>query len=262
MRQKRLKNSLLTVSAMALCIAVVAIAMTMFTESHSQAPTSYIHSVGIPVGETKYLEVEGNTLVGMTVNYTVIEREGGYGVVHNWNVGCPNGTAGFGDVCYPTISLIDFCGLYSPELKVTAKENELFDISCELDVLARAEQNIKDGIAAQAIIDSALTELKATLIPLPEKTCQLNYSGFSNTSIEGLPESLCVPDRKVAQNWQCHENDGFELTADFIAVGDTVDLHTYCAKELVSGEVLCPAGFEFDADQGFCTRPIENEDRI
>lgn len=139
MRQKRLKNSLLMVSAIALCIAVVAIAMTMFTENHSQAPTSYIHSVGIPVGETKHLEVEDNTLVGMTVNYKVIEREGGYGVVHNWNVGCPDGTAGFGDVCYPTISLIDFCGLYSPELKVTAKENELFDISCELDVHARAE---------------------------------------------------------------------------------------------------------------------------
>ena len=56
--------------------------------------------------------------------------------------------------------------------------------------------------------------------------------------------------------------NGFELTADVIAVGDTVDLHTYCAKEIVSEEVLCLAGFEFDADQGFCTRPIENEDRI
>ncbi|MBE1299742.1 MAG: hypothetical protein GJ680_07530 [Alteromonadaceae bacterium] len=237
-------------------LSIAALLFALFSASSQTGPSSYIHSIGLAQGETRYLTVKGDKVEGRTVDYTLIQRETGIGIVHNWNIACEVGEAGYGDDCFPVISPVSLCGKHVPELKVTALADELFDISCDLDLHVRADKNIKEGMASQALVDNKLAALKSQWSVLSDMDCGHYFTGYTNTTNENLPESLCVPERKVTKEWLCDHIAGFELgVALVVLAGDRLEIEGQCEKELTDAELAlsCTKGFSLNKE-GMCQK--------
>lgn len=239
-------------------LLVLATAVAIAGCNDNEQQNNYNHSLPFAGAEPQFFKVDNSKVVGPTVNYTIIDRENGYGVVHNLYPQCAPGESEYKGACYSEVSAESICGKYVPELRITRKENELFDISCELELDSRANQNLKDGVESQVAMDAALSSVRGQMKRSDEGSCGNYATAFSNENRVEWPSEVCIPKRVVTEEWQCP--NGWNKDPKIIVHGKLVTYKALCSSSVrLTEEQLrnsCPDGYSLN-EKGTCWREVD-----
>jgi hypothetical protein len=181
--------------------------------------------------------------------------------VHNLYPQCVTEEAAYKDACYGVVSAESICGKYVPELQITRIENELFDISCELELDSRANKNLKDGVESQVAMDTALSSVRDQMKPLDEGNCGNYATAFRNEKRAEWPSEVCIPKRVVTEEWQCAT--GWDKDPRIIMHGKLVTYKPLCSKPLTEEQLrnACPDGYSLN-EKGICWREVDGHSGI